>query len=91
MIAIHIGSKRNTAKAHLAKPVELAVKCELLKNAENSDEKAEEHNEPDETAPIVRRAEQLRGEKQKKSVGDQELKIEPGIVKRDRAPKNYLP
>jgi len=63
----------------------------VLKNAENSDEKPEQHNEPDETAPIVRGAEQLCGEKQKKSVGQQELKIEPGIVKRDRAPKNYLP
>src|SRR5216684_1495884 len=65
-----------------------AVKCEVLKDAKNSDEKPEEHNEPDETTPIVRGAKQLRGKKQKKGVGEQELKIDPRIVRRGSATKN---
>jgi hypothetical protein len=63
MIAIHIGTKRNAAKAHFAKPIQFAVKREVLKNAEDGNEKSEEHHKPDETAPVVRGAKQLRGKK----------------------------
>jgi len=48
VIAVHVGSEGNAAVAHLAKPVELPVESEVLKNSEDGHAERENHHEPDE-------------------------------------------
>ena len=90
MVAIHVGAERNAPKVHLAKPVELSVKGEVLKDAEERDEKPETHHEPDKAAPVLERPERLRGQKEKEDIGEEKLKLHAGVVGRGGAMKEPL-
>src|SRR5580658_1998839 len=72
MIAVHVRTERNASIVHLAKPIELAVKSELLQDAEDGDQKSETHHKPDEAAPVLDRPEGLRSQKEKKDIGKEE-------------------
>ena len=80
VIAIDVGAEGNPAVAHLAKPVELAVECELLKDAECRDEETKNHDEPDVAAPVVGKAEGLRREEEDEDVGDEEVELHARVV-----------
>src|SRR5579863_8516716 len=69
MVAIHVGPEGNAPKAHLAKPVKLSIKSEVLKDAEEGDEETKTHHEPDEITPVFDGAEDLRGQKEEEDIG----------------------
>src|SRR5215469_4137599 len=60
VVAVDVRTKRNSAIAHLTEPVQFAVEGKLLQDAQNRHKKTEYHDEPDESAPLVRGAEDLR-------------------------------
>src|ERR1700722_1756131 len=80
VIAIDVGAKGDAAVAHLAEPVELTVEGDLLEDAEDGDEEAENHDEPDEAAPIVGVAESLGREEQEDGVGEEKTQVHAGVV-----------
>src|SRR5712664_469473 len=91
MIAVHVRAKGNSAVAHLAKPVEFAVKGQMLKDAKDGDKKTKPHDEPHEKAPVVRGAKCLSGQKKKESDSREELELHAGVVGRSGATKEKLP
>src|SRR5580704_11679931 len=80
VIAIDVRAKGDAAVAHLAEPIELTVEGDLLQDAEDGDEETENHDEPDEAAPIVRVAEGLGGEEQEDGVGEEKTQVHAGVV-----------
>src|SRR4029077_434514 len=91
MIAIDIGSERNAAVTHLAKPVELSVEGEVLKNPEDGHAEGENHDEPDEILPVFESAENLDGQEEREKIGQEELQLDASFVRRNRNVKNPLP
>ena len=75
---------------HLAKPVELPVKSEVLENAEDADEKAEKHPEPNEAAPVLERSKGLRRKEEEDDIGQEEEKLHACAVRRGSAVKEPL-
>ncbi len=90
VVAVHVRSEGNPSVMHLAKPVELSVESEVLENAEDADQETENHPEPDETAPVLKRVESLHREKKEDQVRKDEQKLHPRAVGRRRAMKNPL-
>ena len=90
MVAIGVWTEGDPAVAHLAKPIELSVKSEVLQDAENSHQEPETHHEPDEAAPILKRPERLRGQKEKKDVGKEKLEFHARAVRRGSEVKQPL-
>src|SRR5580692_2039283 len=80
MVAIHIGAERNATIVHLAKPIELSVKGQVLQDPEDGDQKPETHHEPDKAAPVLERSEHLTGQKEEKDIGKQKLEFHAGVV-----------
>ena len=80
VIAIDVRAEGDAAVAHFAEPVELTVEGDLLQDAEDGDEETENHDEPDEAAPIVGVAEGLGGEEQEDGVGKEESQVHAGVV-----------
>src|SRR5689334_23844303 len=91
MIAVHVGTEGNSAIAHLAEPIEFAVKGQVLQDAEDGHEKPKRHYEPHEEAPVVRSTKRLGCKEKKESQGDQELEVDTGAVGRSGAAKEKLP
>src|SRR5690349_19843933 len=90
MIAVHIGPEWNPSVLHLAKPIKFPVERKMLKNAEDADQKAENHPEPNESSPILKCAESLRGKKKANEVGQEEQKLDPRAVRRGGAMEKQL-
>src|SRR5260370_8129977 len=90
MIPIHVGPKRNTSVTHFAKPVKFPVEGQVLENAEDADQKTEKHPEPNEAAPILKRAESLHSEKEEDQVGDNKQELRPRAIGRRGAMKKPL-
>src|SRR5260370_6227775 len=90
MIPIHIRPKRNASVTHFAKPVKFPVEGQVLENAENADQEAENHSEPNEAAPVLKRAKSLHGEKEEDQVGDKKQELHPRAIGRRGAMKKPL-
>src|SRR5260370_1237014 len=65
---------------HFAKPVKFPVEGQVLENAENADQEAEKHSEPNEPAPILKGAESLHSEKEKDQVGEEKQEFHPSVI-----------
>jgi hypothetical protein len=81
MIAIGVRPKGNTPVAHLAEPIELAVKRHVLEDAKEADEEAETHPKPEETAPVLNRSKCLNGNKKNNEVGEEKEELHPRVVR----------
>src|SRR5215470_673565 len=77
MISIDVGSERNSAVVHFAKPIKLPIEREVLKNSEARHKECKEHHEPEKAAPVLKRTEPLRSEKNYDNVRQQELELNP--------------
>src|SRR5262249_38760146 len=90
VIAVHIGTKRNAAIAHLAEPIEFSVEGQMLEYSETSDEEGQQHAEPEKSSPVLQRAKRLRRKEHENYIGDQQLEFESRGVGRGRAAKEKL-
>src|SRR2546428_11883696 len=75
---------------HLAKPVKLPVKGQVLENAEDADQEAKNHSEPNKAAPVLNCAENLDGEKEEDQVGDKKQEFHPCAIGRRGVTKKPL-
>ena len=75
---------------HLAKPVKLPVKGQVLENAEDADQEAKNHSEPNKAAPVLNCAENLDGEKEEDQVGDKKQEFHPRAIGRRGVTKKPL-
>jgi len=90
MIAVHVGPEWNPAVFHVAKPIQPPIEGKVLEKAEKADQEPENHPEPNESAPILKRAESLHGKKKKDEVGDEKQEFHPRAVRRSGAMKKPL-
>src|SRR5215475_10648280 len=90
MISIDVGSERNSAVMHFAKPIKLPIEREVLKNSKARHKECKEHHEPEKSAPVLQRTERLRSEKNHAEVCQQELKLNPRIERRSGGAENPL-
>src|SRR5256885_11555315 len=90
VIAVHIGTKRDTAVAHLTKPVEFTVERQVLEDAENADDKSQAHKKPDKGAPVLASTKGLVRQKENKDIGDEQLQLDSRVVRRSCGAENEL-
>src|SRR5947209_20514891 len=84
MVAVDVGSEWNPAVFHIAKPIKLAAEGKVLENAEKADQESENHPEPNEPSPILKRAQSLQGKKEEYDVGDEQQGSHARAVGRGR-------